>query len=650
MKPKLENRKWLESIAEQVQQDAESVEQILSSYQIQPSPVVPAPKRLLIRSIFFSGDKGSDESPLPFEFRWEELSSGFWAILSDKNLRGKSTVLEVIRWMLRGRPADNLQADVRSWIKQVRLGFDLEETSFEIEVSSGSGIEGRLSRYSKTGNRRTVNSFGNEDEFEDVMSNFFMHEFRMETLPVHRSLGEAGGKIVQHGWQVLSSVLFIGTDYKVLVGELPPESGLPIRLTQMYLGVPWVSTLSSIKAVIAELNRKELARTRLQNDALESVNDRIKTLNTELDSKKQEWDKLPTIAIATNRISDLTTKLNEDRSILRKLDREIIEANSAFEAANNTLLEDRRDLQNHVDATAADGVFRALEPSCCPRCEHSISKSKKELESTSNACSLCGEAIHGDVDAAEIERNLRHRLEASKQAKSKSASQLKSLEEQQLRQQESLAELEATLLNEAKKFEKPSKRNELAKEIAVLEARIEEAGKSIPENMEKQIDLVVLEAALVETESRVKAVQEDILTKVSQAIVKYANRFGMINLTSATLRGNLSLILSKGDEQTSYSKVTAGEKLRLKVATVLAMISVGTQLGVGRYPGLLVIDSPAAQEVTATDLAQLMAGLQEVALEHEQLQVFIASIASEVILDCVKDGHTRRATGDDYLW
>jgi hypothetical protein len=335
---------------------------------------------------------------------------------------------------------------------------------------------------------------------------------------------------------------------------------------------------------------------------------------------------------------------------LRKLDRAIIEANSAFEAANNTLLEDRRDLQNHVDATAADGVFRALEPSCCPRCEHSISKSKKELESTSNACSLCGEAIHGDVDAAEIERNLRHRLEASKQAKSKSASLLKSLEEQQSRQQESLAELEATLLNEAKKFEKPSRRNELAKEIAVLEARIEEASKSIPENMEKQIDLVVLEAALVETESRVKAVQEDILTKVSQAIVKYANRFGMINLTSATLRGNLSLILSKGDEQTSYSKVTAGEKLRLKVATVLAMISVGTQLGVGRYPGLLVIDSPAAQEVTATDLAQLMAGLQEVALEHEQLQVFIASIASEVILDCVKDEHTRRATGDDYLW
>ncbi len=123
------------------------------------------------------------------------------------------------------------------------------------------------------------------------------------------------------------------------------------------------------------------------------------------------------------------------------------------------------------------------------------------------------EAIHGDVDAAEIERNLRHRLDASKQAKSKSASQIKSLEEQQSRQQESLAELEATLLNEAKKFEKPSRRNELAKEIAVLEARIEEASKSIPENMEKPIDLVVLEAALVETESRVKAVQEDILNE-----------------------------------------------------------------------------------------------------------------------------------------
>ncbi len=78
MKPKLENRKWLESIAEQVQQDAESVEQILSSYQIQPSPVVPAPKRLLIRSIFFLVIKEvtNHHCPLSFDGKNSALVSG----------------------------------------------------------------------------------------------------------------------------------------------------------------------------------------------------------------------------------------------------------------------------------------------------------------------------------------------------------------------------------------------------------------------------------------------------------------------------------------------------------------------------------------------------------------------------------------------
>jgi hypothetical protein len=152
------------------------------------------------------------------------------------------------------------------------------------------------------------------------------------------------------------------------------------------------------------------------------------------------------------------------------------------------------------------------------------------------------------------------------------------------------------------------------------------------------------------TETRVKSVQADLLDAVSKQIVAYARRFGLDALSDAELKGNLNLPLVKGGQHTSYSKVTDGEKLRLKVATVLAMISVAEAHGVGRHPGLLMIDSPGAQEVSPQDLEELIAGLEEVSKEFKHLQVFIAALASPAIRNHVPSDRLKYAAGDAALW
>jgi hypothetical protein len=48
-------------------------------------------------------------------------------MLSDKNLRGKSSILEVVHWLLRGRPTSNLQDDVRRWIHKASVRFLSED-------------------------------------------------------------------------------------------------------------------------------------------------------------------------------------------------------------------------------------------------------------------------------------------------------------------------------------------------------------------------------------------------------------------------------------------------------------------------------------------------------------------------------------------
>ena len=112
----------------------------------------------------------------------------------------------------------------------------------------------------------------------------------------------------------------------------------------------------------------------------------------------------------------------------------------------------------------------------------------------------------------------------------------------------------------------------LANEIAVLEGRLEEAGFDPDSDEVSDDEAVVLKAIVGETETRSKAVRDEFLAEVSISLLHFAQRFGMHSLSKAQLRGNASLILTKGGAETSFSKVTKGERLRLKVATVLALI------------------------------------------------------------------------------
>ncbi|MDV6033163.1 MAG: large ATP-binding protein [Phycisphaera sp. RhM] len=650
MKPKAEKKQWFDAICERAGMSTDEVEQVLSDYRIKPSPVVPSPKQLQISAIRFSGDKGTEDDPNPFGFEWSELHSGLWALLTDRNFRGKTTVVEVLRWALRGEPSDTLQTDVRSWIRELQVAFQLDDVSYELEVTCGESVSGGLYRYSTSGKRRRVAGFHDENEFRAVVEDFFMRAFSMEDVAVYRKLDTVRGRTVLHGWQAISGAMFIGTNYETLIGELPFSSGLPIRLMQMYLGLPWISTLSAAKSAVSELSRKQAVMSKLQDDAKAESETRLKKLNAELSEKKSERDKLPDVSALLKNVKSASSTLRRLNEEDLRLSKEIRKANGNVDAVKAAYADDRRELQTHVESQAASTIFRVLDPTNCPRCEKSISAKRKTDEQKNNCCSVCGEAIRSDVSEEEVRRELTNRMNASKQAKHEASQVLKDLESRRETLAEELKNATKEQAKLARQVAKPGRRNALDVEIAVLETRIDEVSSALPKTDEEPPELRILNAVVVETDKRLKERQVELLEKISDGILAFAQRFGMSGLTSVKLLGNLSLSLTKSGESTSYSYVTPGEKLRLKVATVLAMIQVGTKMGVGRYPGMLVIDSPGAQEVASEDLEQLILGLSEVAAELEHLQVFVASIASEPILKHVPSVRQKRAKGDDYLW
>lgn len=650
---------WLQAIARKAKVEVSKVEGVLSAHQIQPSPLVAQPRRLVLRDIEFSGEKDGVADAGDFSFSWTDLNHGLWAMLSEHNFRGKSTIIEIVRWMIRGRPTSNLQEDVRRWVNAVRLSFFLDADEYEIVAKTQGEPIGSLYRIrdgsTKEGKpeRAVLANFATEGEFEAVMTDFFMHTFAMSPVSSWRKSGEYEGQSVTHSWVAFSGAMFIGTNYDVLLGDMPVNSGLTSRLMQMYLGVPWVSTLATAKTAHQHVEQAVQAFARQAAQLQNTSNERIANIKAQLTEKRAELAEIPSDKAVRNAIDADSIELADLRRQERVLTEHMERTVTALRELRSVYQEDRRDLQTHMDAMSASAVFRRLEPKCCPRCDHTISKSKKERESSTHSCSVCGESISSSEDGEVIKAELQERVASSKAAL-KRASEKKEQAENELAELRRKVDLIQDRLESAsKELGSATRRQDVERAVAVLEGRLEEAEASRGPDAQandRNDELKILSAVVKETESRVKAVQDGLLKDVSGRLVEYANAFGMENLSEASLKGNASLSLIKGGAPTSYSKVTEGEKLRLKVATVLAMIEIAEERGIGRHPGLLMIDSPAAQEVSPVDVDHLVAGLQSVFTKLPHFQVFIAGISSKAITDHIPKAHRLEVAGNAFLW
>jgi transcription elongation factor Elf1 len=447
--------------------------------------------------------------------------------------------------------------------------------------------------------------------------------------------------------------MFIGTNYETLLGDMPVASGLNPRLIQMYIGVPWVSTLASSQSALKAGQNALDARSRKQAQAQESRRQRESEIAENLTATRNELAALPSDDELRESLGQLNSEFG---SVMRQqtvLEKRLSNEIQAEEEARVLSLADRKELQAHLDSMAAGAIFRMLDPTYCPRCDNEISEAKKKLEHSTHACSVCGEVTETEEDAEAIKSDLEQRVKASKAAYDKAAKAVGALNEELKTSKETSTSLRNRIDVTTAKLGSYQRQQELGREIAVLEGRLAEAKRDASPDAgadHEPDEISALSAIVAETENRVRAVRNDLLKDVSIRIVHYAQRFGMHTLTGATLKANAVLSLVKGGTNTFYSKVTEGEKLRLKVATILAMLEIGEQKGVGRHPGLLMIDSPAAQEVSQADLEALVSGLQSVAKDIPHCQIFVAGRSSEAITDHVPSANRREAVDGGFLW
>lgn len=653
--------------------DGDRIEEILRGANVSSTASRGVPVRLRVRRLTVTGTKTySDETTgemtsAPINLPWTPRD-GVNGVGSEKNLRGKSSVLHLTMWALTGR--SHLQADVLTWVDHVSAEFQIDELRLFVNFDVTNGVPAGSVEQEVPSGRALLGRFDGHAEFESLMGAVMLERLRLDVISVF-----SDGMETEHAWPTYAAALTVHADkLDPIIGN---ENTLKTRILQMFVGTSWAAVDAQVATALnaAEFERtgaavKRQAAASATAGALEQAENRV----AEAKAKLQEFDPtepdIDTVFALASMASERTRESYD-------LSMQLTTARAAVAEVQSQL----RAEELHRQATAEDAVarrlFNGMSPSVCPRCSTKVTADRYAAEVTGHECSLCtsefdvdeaivapaagpassGEAAAaGDDESAPYEDQGVDPLAALRQAAAEGEAALETLQArlQEVDSARTDAEAEAQRGRQSLSSARARLRAdlELARAESALDTLRETLGGSPSTELPAPaVDdkLLVLRAASKLTKKWVKDDQDVLLTSVSEAIANLARRFGSTNLTAVSLKGNGNMEVHKGGAVAGYSTLTDGEKLRIKLAAAIALIEVGHRDGVGRHPGLLFVDSPAAEEIPEANLQTMLEAMTAVA-EETNLQIVVATTHGPMLSSVLSEDNLLVASGTDYLW
>jgi ABC-type ATPase with predicted acetyltransferase domain len=136
-----------------------------------------------------------------------------------------------------------------------------------------------------------------------------------------------------------------------------------------------------------------------------------------------------------------------------------------------------------------------------------------------------------------------------------------------------------------------------------------------------------------------------LLPEMDAEIIALCKRFGVQNLDSVKLDRAAHVNAVKDGEPHAYKDLSRGDRLRMRIATVIALLRIGKARGVTSHPGLLIIDSIAAEELTEAAARSLITELQKITQELPTLQVVFTTAHPEFVDRLLPEDHIITAEG-----
>lgn len=595
---------------------------------------------------------------VPFEWFWEP-QLGVNGVGSGRNLRGKSTVLNVLMWALSGRCA-NFQVDIKAWLKHIevewQVGGETVRVKFDNDGGHPVGVVETVDKSSGTERVRVIGVFDGEDQFEDVMGTVMMSRLRLEEIPMW-----TGDREVRHKWPAYASAFTVRADMlDPVVGNV---TVLGTRMLQMFVGTDWGPALAATQTALNEVRAEQTAAEQRASAAGEVMGQQREKAQAEVDRLAAAVKAIPADTPNLEQLLAATANATELARQVHELERKLMGASSQVDTVRLQLRAAKARNHTQFEDALAVKFFHQMTPSVCPRCTSKVTPEQQAAETEKHECSLCSKELHleevdttkataaagpvvGDVDAPVDD------LEALEAALAVAEQAVDALNSQITAKKDQLAAAETQSTTGKEQLAAAEKRRRLELELARAEGALAAfKGSSDPDVIDPAdpVIVAVLEAAKKVLSNWMSEGQNPLLEDISADIEKLAVGFGADSLSKVKLGGGGRLDVVKGGEQTTYTGLTAGEKLRVKIATAVALIKHGYVAQIGRHPGFLVLDSPAAEEMPEEDLAALMAELVEVA-EQADMQIFVGTRNAGPLLGLLPEANRRVAVGDDYLW
>lgn len=389
---------------------------------------------------------GLDLDPFAFHHSFEAAATPVTVFATNhKNEAGKSTILRVILWALRG--TSNLQDDVeKKWLREaaVVLRVDNERLLVQWRIDEGRPVgaivalrpagnldwrnlanEG-LDRAAKEvdtpdvadqwpaqtvtdqlisdGRATVLASFETAAQFKSASEDQMLRRLGLEAVRTWTARAGAvddnDGGLATHGWKSLSQAIAILNPSVVSVlGDEPRTAGLILSL---FLGSTWGPTATNARwqmkraqQLLAGLRRRLEVDRAARSADLEALEEELAQLTIDFIAFEDVPD-AETIMANNDTANRDSIAASRAKSETWRLAAELGEAERAVASAEE-------DLHALQEAEATKRFWHSLRPSCCPRCDAKIDEEmlRRELE---GQCSLCSSDLgpEGEPDMGAV--------------------------------------------------------------------------------------------------------------------------------------------------------------------------------------------------------------------------------------------------------
>ncbi|MGV9532085.1 hypothetical protein ACWEU6_12825 [Streptosporangium sandarakinum] len=647
--------------------DRDRVRAVLAAHGVTLSSPLPARRQLCVHRLYCDGTKtGTTDNDGPFTLD-VGLGPGPWAIASDINSAGKSSLLWALSWALRGESVEEYRRpDTVEWFSYIRADIEVAGIATSVRLTFQTPDRPAMSLLTadtidqllvlpgrqEEGSGVRVAATASPGEVKALLNRFMLD--RLGLRPVSVWAAEAGApkdadghcdsNEQVHAWASFyyAVALNAGRD-KVLLGPTPIGQ-LPAKLLQIFLDVPYASELTRLSAALKKESQEGRHVLRRATEDAQARKAQIEPLRHAL-------------AAAKARLADLEASQVDLSGLLAAVDvaaRQVAADAAACRGAEEQLARARKDRLKDERAAlrarrsaAARLLLGALDPETCPRCDHRIDERRRQVEAAEHRCAVCTRPLPGLVEDPEVQaaalQRLDERLASSRTAEEHATAALAAAEAA-LEMSRAAHEQAQTGLAAARASDWFTGMRAAQREVDQLEGALAVAtgsfaalpaavGASVSvtrpratEDFWNASDTEILNAAIRVLQKIVGERSRALFADLDDKIVEIARRLGVANLTSVNLTLNAHVNAKKSGVALRFSDFSPGERLRMRIATVIGMIMVGREHGIMSHPGLLLIDAPTAEEVVPGDARAVLRTLYEAATTIPGLQIVITSI------------------------